>query len=706
MRRLPITLLFAISLVTSAAEVGAQSSRLPDITLTADRVFVPSAEVGLEDGFGGSLDVFQFFGSGPFGITPSLTYSFHGVEEITSLHLLAPSVGLGVRFPLFRSENFLVLATGSFGGGPYVAAIADRLVQPDGTPYANQSGVGVLGRVAAQLGLHFNPIVSIEVGGEYGWYGGLGHTGRVRIGAALAIEEFGVPLDLVASEADELFPSLANSYSNGAPVTVTVQNRSRFPMREVEVLAGSDGVIPSETEAAKIESIEPGGTAQTALRFPLQAEAAQNPSERSVQISLDVRAQVGTRNAGIRPFGVIETRLLERNALTWSDDRKAASFVTPTSDTVLRLSREISSVARDVESTIEPTLLYAMVAAETINALGIEYSVDPNLPSFVNSQQNVEIVDYLQYSEETLRFASGDCDDLSILYASLLQAAGLRSAFITIPGHLYSAVRLSMTPEAAERTFRNDGDFILHDGHVWLPVETTILDQGFVAAWKTGAEQWRRNVATDDATLIPINEAWETYPPAPSQPEEEQRELDLTGLEERMQTELLRFVQVEFAPSITQLERQIEEQGPSVRRLSNLGSLYAQTGVFDEAERYFEAALEIEDHPSPLMNLANIRRLEGDYAAALKLYRRAEELRPSSTSLWLSIALTLREQGRLEESEVYYQRYAERRPSSARAYAYLGSGAEDGQARASLSATGRSILLWETVDDISGQEPQ
>lgn len=697
MRQLIFPLFVAISLVVSTPVLVAQSSRLPDITVTADRVFVPDAKVGLADGFGGTLDIFQFLGRGPFGINPSLTYSYHEVEGITALHLLGPSLGAGARVPLFSSNNFLVLATGSVGGGPYIAGIADQLVQPDGTPYDNQVGVGVLGRVAAQLGIHFNPVVSIEVGGEYGWYGGLGHTGRFRIGAALAIGELGVPLDLVATDSGELFPSLANSYSKGAPISVTVQNRSRFPMRSVQLFADSEGVIPPETEAATIDAIAPGGSAQRSLRFPLQEQAAHNPSDKTVQINLAARAQVGTRSTRSRPLGIVETRLLDRNALTWSDDRKAASFVTPTSETVLRLSRKISSVARGIESTLEPTLLYAMAAGESIDVLGIEYAVDPNLPSFVDSRQDVQIVDYLQYAGDTLRFASGDCDDLSILYASFLQAAGIPAAFITIPGHLYSAVRLTITPEEAQRVFRDTGDYIDHEGHVWLPVETTILDRGFVAAWKTGAEQWRRHAAAGNAALIPITEAWETYPPAPTQNAEESRDLEVSRLTDQVETELLRFVQVVFAPNIDELETRIAELGPSVRRLTNLGVLYAQTGVYDQAERYFTDALAIEEHASPLMNLANIRRIEGNLADALALYRRAEELRPSSTSLWLSIALTLRELDELEESEEYYQRYAERRPTSAKAYAYLGSESETGQARASLAATQESILLWESV---------
>jgi hypothetical protein len=38
-----------------------------------------------------------------------------------------------------------------------------------------------------------------------------------------------------------------------------------------------------------------------------------------------------------------------------------------------------------------------------------------------------------------LYYRGGDCDDLSILYCSLLEVLGLDTAFITVPGHIYAA---------------------------------------------------------------------------------------------------------------------------------------------------------------------------------------------------------------------------------------------------------------------------
>jgi transglutaminase-like putative cysteine protease len=46
------------------------------------------------------------------------------------------------------------------------------------------------------------------------------------------------------------------------------------------------------------------------------------------------------------------------------------------------------------------------------------------------------IPDSLNYPYQTLFYRGGDCDDLSILFCSLMESLGVASAFITVPGHI------------------------------------------------------------------------------------------------------------------------------------------------------------------------------------------------------------------------------------------------------------------------------
>ena len=50
----------------------------------------------------------------------------------------------------------------------------------------------------------------------------------------------------------------------------------------------------------------------------------------------------------------------------------------------------------------------------------------------------------------------GDCDDASVLLANLLQAVGIRTRFVLIPGHVFVQAWI---PEAP-RTYKADKDWV------------------------------------------------------------------------------------------------------------------------------------------------------------------------------------------------------------------------------------------------------
>ena len=47
----------------------------------------------------------------------------------------------------------------------------------------------------------------------------------------------------------------------------------------------------------------------------------------------------------------------------------------------------------------------------------------------------------------------------------------------------------------------------------WVPVEITLVRDGFLKAWQIGAKEWREASAAKQAGFYPIREAWNTYEP-------------------------------------------------------------------------------------------------------------------------------------------------------------------------------------------------
>ena len=75
---------------------------------------------------------------------------------------------------------------------------------------------------------------------------------------------------------------------------------------------------------------------------------------------------------------------------------------------------------------------------EALRLYGMNYVRDPGSAYDLLSVDSMA-VDYLQFPYQTLQYKAGDCDDLSILYCTLLEAVGIETAFVTVPGHIYMA---------------------------------------------------------------------------------------------------------------------------------------------------------------------------------------------------------------------------------------------------------------------------
>jgi hypothetical protein len=256
-------------------------------------------------------------------------------------------------------------------------------------------------------------------------------------------------------------------------------------------------------------------------------------NEVMISLSNDVNAsgviQTQYRSLGAKKENSLAIHMLihNRNALNWDDDRRAAAFVSPRDSSALHFARYVAGVAVDTNTStlntntsalntntnalnVAPTnIRIAAAMFEALRLYGINYVVD-TASSYSALSEDASGLDSLNYPYQTLHYRSGDCDDLSILFCSLLEVAGIETAFITIPGHIYMAFELDDSNWRA-----GNANIIELDGNDgirrrWIPVEITVPGQGFAAAWRIGAREWRSGGT--EAALYPIREAWELYP--------------------------------------------------------------------------------------------------------------------------------------------------------------------------------------------------
>ncbi|MFA6507810.1 MAG: tetratricopeptide repeat protein, partial [Treponemataceae bacterium] len=354
---------------------------------------------------------------------------------------------------------------------------------------------------------------------------------------------------------------------------------------------------------------------------------------------------------------------------------------------VLRYSKYAAGLIRDAgQAEINQNLRFAMGLFEGLKLYGLNYVIDPTTP-YKELSQSKNALDFLQFPNQTLTYKGGDCDDLSILFSSILESVGIKTGFITVPGHIYMAFSLDMEEAEARKTFTNAADLIFIDKKTWLPVEITLVNDSFLKAWQIGAKEWYDNVKTGKAEFILIQDAWNQFEPV-GIPGEDTR-IVLPPPDQMLiayQGALSKFITREIQGQAETIKTDILASGSNPKQINRLGVLYARYGLLDQARAEFEKAGRLSYAPA-LTNLGNIAYLQKKFVEAISYFQRALSQKTDNKIALIGMARAQYEMENYAEADRAYAQVQKTDPSLAGQYSYLVSRTE-GAARAS-SATER-----------------
>jgi tetratricopeptide (TPR) repeat protein len=259
-----------------------------------------------------------------------------------------------------------------------------------------------------------------------------------------------------------------------------------------------------------------------------------------------------------------------------------------------------------------------------------------------------------------------------------------------------------MSEREAKRTFSRPGDLIVReDGSVWVPVETTMLRDGFLAAWAEGASQWRKHEPEGKARLLPTAEAWQTYEPVAFGVSDYEVDIPLRDeVEEEFGEEFDRFVSREISGREQELLGRLRRRPGDSRLRNRLGVLYARYGRYGKAEAQFRAAVQGRDYVPGLINLGNISFLNKNYAGAREAYSRALDLDGDNETALLGIARVSYAAEDYGAAEDAYSELGALDPELAERFAYLAAGSSGGgTGRASEAGQKHSTVVWEEEEE-------
>lgn len=130
-----------------------------------------------------------------------------------------------------------------------------------------------------------------------------------------------------------------------------------------------------------------------------------------------------------------------------------AAFVTKNDETTQQAAKAIYGGL--APSTDQDTYLALVRTFDALRYYGMKYVYEPAVLEANTFGQ------YIQYPADSINRVAGTCIDLSILYCALLEAVGVKTFIILVPGHAIPAVYM---PESG----------------TILPIESTFMDLEFV----------------------------------------------------------------------------------------------------------------------------------------------------------------------------------------------------------------------------------
>ncbi len=492
---------------------------------------------------------------------------------------------------------------------------------------------------------------------------------------------------------DPVFPVFYGYYDNNSLGSVSVINGENSTITDVKVYFDVNQYMEEPKLSATFPSLKRGESVEVELKALFSNSVMQLTESTKVSANIITEyTYLGERFKSVTPHTL---RIYDRNSMMWDDDRKAASFVTAKDSTVLLFAKNTAGIIRDQgNNPINLNFRIAMGIFETLRLYGMNYVVDPQ-SSYTEAIKNKQYIDYLQFPSQSLTYRAGDCDDLSILTSALLEAVGIKTAFITAPGHIYMAFSLDMPESQARNVFSNTDDFIFLDDETWVPIEITLVSDGFLKAWKVGAKDWRENITRGDAVMYPIHQAWEFYEPVaiPGSalslifPDKENIISNYTD-------NLQQFINREILPKVSSFKDKISSGNDSARLRNRFGVLYARYGQYNDATEQFKKAIRMNpSYVSPLINLGNIYFLNEKTDNALSWYKKAEKLDPFNSKVIAAVARTQYELEDYKEASERYAKLKVQAPDLAAEYSYLGN--ESTYSGRAAAATAKGTTLWD-----------
>ncbi len=449
---------------------------------------------------------------------------------------------------------------------------------------------------------------------------------------------------LQSADLEKVFPHRRPHYAEHGLGKIEMENRSTLPMDVELELSIEDWAEPVITKT----TLAPGAKAWVPVKAAFLDKLLSNPEQRSVQAIVQARFVHDDLKRSVRKS--FPVTLLEGKAFSWEQPLGIASFVNGQDPAIeayaSELFRQFAAAHPEQARASHPLRnhLLALFAFQALAESGIHYKPDTERP-FASLGKGA--LDTVQFPSQTLERKVGDCDDLAVLYASVLEAMGVPTALVPVTGHVFPMYDSGLRKENRAAFPVDEAKTVLRGETLWVPVETTLLGRAkrFEEAWMAGAENYRGKYKVASKDVVEIRPNWLAYPPvalnskAGTKPVSKQASVDSRRM---LKTYLAR----------------VNKLSGKTRGLSQAEALL-EAGMFEDATKIFKKVLAKKKSYRGRYGLAVALAGGGEMLKALVAFQDAGKLAPNKQARFhceLAIAQCYKVNGNLPKARKHLKK--------------------------------------------------
>jgi len=445
---------------------------------------------------------------------------------------------------------------------------------------------------------------------------------------------------------EKIFSAAYKQYTNKPVGRIRVQNTSGTDYGNLKLTFSIKGYMdfPTTTDISRLAANE---TLEIDLLASFNNQILEIDEDTGVQVEVALNFVRDGKNDAIRLTQPMT--IYGKNAILWSKANMVGSFVTPKDDTLRDFVRQAINESKPESGPLSDNIVTAMTLFDVFSAHGIRYVIDPNSPY---SEVENNRVDYVQFSRETLKIKSGDCDDLSVLMSAGLENLGVNTAILDVPGHLLIMFDSGLSVAEKDRISLQDSLMVERDGNIWIPLEATMIGTSFAEAWTEGARKYFKFKKDKSLKVIALMNAWKEYLPVTLKPAaysikvpNESRVKPLVNREQNI------LLQKSLARLVKPYEIIADLHPDNINALMQVAIIYAKNGLYSQADKTFDKILKRSpDNSAVHNNRGNIFYSKGEFDRAVETYSYAEQLSANDPGVKVNMAMSYYQLGQLADA--------------------------------------------------------